>query len=390
MLYKTLQVRIDKKTFPTGIPGYLKSGTQNIDIRQALIMLGHFTIPNGLSVASPAIYWAWIRYFAAISPHSTLQITKPFVDLDPHLKSVLSDDFGVAMTMQWLSDSVRGFKQVVGGRLFILNYAYLLKHVPPPAKKVGPQKSPDFVVLDGANMWHVIECKGTQSSPTHSTQQLKRARQQKGAVEIKATFKGSSLAAGLYLASESSGKLSGIVVQDPENPEPLIRVENADIAYRAACRVTTARCFGLAGMPQLAYEAAFAETDDARLQDLFTAYERTRSQLPLSQRIDTALTELGTTRQEFAIDGELYSGRQISLEIPWPSNGYQPRRVTVKQGIHTQYLDAIRRESRGNLLESIDEASRESIGDEPLSFTENEYDASLRQGRLFICTIQFD
>jgi hypothetical protein len=134
MLYKTLQVRIDKKTFPTGIPGYLKSGSQIIDTRQALIMLGNFTIPNGLSVASPAIYWAWIRYFAAISPNATLQITKPFVDLDPHLKSVLSDDFGVAMTMQWLSDSVKGFKQVVGGRLFILNYAYLLKHVPPPAK----------------------------------------------------------------------------------------------------------------------------------------------------------------------------------------------------------------------------------------------------------------
>jgi hypothetical protein len=143
-------------------------------------------------------------------------------------------------------------------------------------------------------------------------------------------------------------------------------------------------------MPQLAYEAAFAETDDARLQDLFTTYERTRSQLPLSQRIDTALTELGAPRQEFAVDGELYSGRQISLEIPWPSNGYQPRRVTVKQGIHIQYLDAIRGQSPGRLLESIDEASRESIGEEPLSFTENEYDASLRQGRLFICTIQFD
>jgi hypothetical protein len=257
-------------------------------------------------------------------------------------------------------------------------------------KKVGPQKSPDFVVLDAANKWHVIECKGTQSSPAHSTQQLKRARQQKGAIEIKAAFKGSSLAAGLYLASESSAKLSRIVVQDPETPEPLIRVENADIAYRAACRVTTARCFGLAGMPQLAYEAAFAQTDDTRLQDLFTAYERTRGQLPLSQRIDNALTELGMTRHEFAVNGELYSGRQISLEIPWPQNGYRPRRVTVQQGIRAQYLEAIRGQSRGNLLESIEDTSRDSIGDDPLSFTEKEYDASLRQGQLFICTIKFD
>jgi hypothetical protein len=390
LLEKSLHVRVDKKTFPAGVPHYLKSGSPNIDVRRALMMLGNVTIPNGLSVASPAVYWAWIRYFAAISPQPSLLLTKPFVDLEPHLKSVLSDDFGVAMTMQWLSDSVKGFKQVVGGRLFILNYSHFMKSVPPSGKKVGPRKSPDFVVLDGNDKWHVIECKGTQTSLANSLQQLKRARQQKSAIDLMGTFKGSSLAAGLYLASEGSGQTSRIVVHDPETPDPLIRVESAEIAYRAAHRITTARCLGLAGMPLLAYEAAFAETEDTRLQFLFTSYERSRSQLPLSERIGTAVEELNATREEFEINGESYSGRKIAFEIPWPVNDYQPRRVTVRQGIRSTYLDAIRSESPGNLLESIEDNSKDAISEGTVSFTENDNDASIRQGELFICTLHFD
>ena len=199
---KNLQVRLDKRTFPKGIPRYLKSETVEINMLQALLMLGNVTVPNGVSVASPAMFWAWIRYFSAISPQAVLRITNPFVDLDPHLKTVLSDDFGVAVTMQWLSDRLGGFKQVVDGRRFILNYARLLTHTPPATKKVGPGKSPDFVVLDAAGKWHVIECKGTQTSPAHSVRQLKRAREQKSAIDISPKLKGLSLAAGLYLASE--------------------------------------------------------------------------------------------------------------------------------------------------------------------------------------------
>jgi hypothetical protein len=81
---KSLQVRLDKKTFPKGIPKNLKSGSVQVNMIQALLMLGSVTVPNGLSVASPAIFWAWLRYFSAVSPQSALRITNPFVDLDPH------------------------------------------------------------------------------------------------------------------------------------------------------------------------------------------------------------------------------------------------------------------------------------------------------------------
>jgi hypothetical protein len=390
MYKKSLQVRFDKKTFPKGIPSYLNSGTVQVNMLQALLMLGSVTVPNGLSVASPATFWAWIRYFSAISPQSVLRITNPFVDLDPHLKTVLSDDFGVAVTTQWLSDSVSGFKQVVDGRRFILNYAHLLTHTPPPTKKIGPRKSPDFVVMDAAGKWHVIECKGTQTSPAHSVRQLKRAREQKGAIEISPKLKGLSLAAGLYLASEKSGAVSRIMVHDPETPEPLIRIDNADVALRAARRVTTARYFGLAGLPQLAYEAAFAQTDDTRLQSLFNVDELARSALPQSERLNTVYDELRASRQTFVADGHEYSGRQVSVEIPWPSNGYEPRRITVRQGIRAQYLESMRDESQARVLHSVEATSMDAIGDEPLSVSENETGASIRQGKLFISTISFD
>jgi hypothetical protein len=292
--------------------------------------------------------------------------------------------------MQWLSDSVKGFKQVVDGRRFVLNYAHLLTHTPPHTKKVGPSKAPDFVVMDAAGKWHVIECKGTQTSPKHSATQLKRACEQKAAIEISPALKGSSLAAGLYLASEKSGAVSQILVHDPETPEPLIRIENSDIALRAARRVTTARYFALSGLPQLAYETAFAETGDSRLQSLFSEFELARSTLPQSDRITTIVEELGARRQEFEIDGDLYSGRRVSVEIPWPSDAYRPRRVTVRQGIRTQSLEAIRTESRASLIESTDELAKYAMGDETIAFTEKESEAAIRQGQLFISSISFD
>jgi hypothetical protein len=391
MFDKTLQVRLDKKTFPKKrVPTYLKSGTVEINMLQALLMLGNVTVPNGASIASPAIFWAWIRYFSALAPHSELRITTPFADLDPHVKTLLSDDFGVAVTTQWLSDCVGGFKQVVDGRRFILNYAHLLAHKSPPAKKTGPRKSPDFVVLDASGKWHVIECKGTQTSLRHSVGQLDRACEQKGAIEIQKNLKGTRLAAGLYVVSENSGKVSTISVQDPREEKPLILLEDAAVALRAARRVTSARCFGLAGLPQIAFEAAATPAEDARLRNLFNEEELARGSLSTPERVRSVTAELTATRQRFEADGDEYSGRRVSVDIPWPSTGYEPRRVTVQQGIRAKYVDALRKEKGPNVLESIEEIAQEAIGNEPIGFSKTEAGGRLRQGNFFIATINFD
>jgi hypothetical protein len=94
MLKKKVDVRVDANTFsnrvvPLGLQG---PPTVDIDISAALLMLGSITVPGGLTRASPARYWAWIRYFSAISAAPDLRIIGPFVDLDLHQKTILSDD----------------------------------------------------------------------------------------------------------------------------------------------------------------------------------------------------------------------------------------------------------------------------------------------------------
>jgi hypothetical protein len=388
MFDRTVQVYLDKSTFPKKkVPAYLSAGTVHINMLQALLMLGSVTVPGGTSVASPAIFWAWVRYLSALATHSDLRVTTPFTDLDPHQKTILSDDFGVAVTTQWLSDCVGGFQQVVDGRRFILNYAHLMTHRTPSAKKTGPRKAPDFVVLDAKGKWHVIECKGTQTSITHSIGQLGRAQEQKGAIAIKPTLKGTSLAAGLYLASENSGKISTVTVYDPRADKPLIRVQNTDLALRAARRVTTARYLALAGFPLLALEAADAPTKDVRLRSLFNEDELVRSSLSEPERIRTVSEELNATRHHFVADGQEYFGREVSVDIPWVSNSYEPRRVTIRQGVWSEYIASIRSRANSTGLESLEATSRDAMGDATIAFSETGTGALLRHGTLFAATL---
>ena len=116
---KTIDTDVDARSWinPATVPSFLKkaSGTCSIDLGQALHMLGTLTMPNSLSPASPALFWAWVRYYLGPTTSSDLRVTMDFADLDPHQKGILSDDFGVAISTQWLIDRLGGFQQIVGG-----------------------------------------------------------------------------------------------------------------------------------------------------------------------------------------------------------------------------------------------------------------------------------
>jgi len=47
-------------------------------------MLATLTIPNLFSPASPALFWAWLRYYLAPTRSYDLHITMDFSALDPH------------------------------------------------------------------------------------------------------------------------------------------------------------------------------------------------------------------------------------------------------------------------------------------------------------------
>jgi hypothetical protein len=101
--------------------------------------------------------------------------------LDPHQKGILSDDFGVAVSTQWLSDQLGGFSSVVDGRRFMLQFADLIQQRKSPKAKVGPSKAPDFVIQDNNGRWHILECNQVAKS---RNDQLNTALSQKHVIQI--------------------------------------------------------------------------------------------------------------------------------------------------------------------------------------------------------------
>lgn len=255
MVIKTIQVDVDPATWPNQmVPLPLHGGMRhyNLNMEGALLMLGTLTTPNSLSPASPARYWAQVRYLDALHRTPDLRITSHYADLDPHQKTILSDDFGVAIATKWLADRYGGFKKIVDGRLFMSQYATITKRFRPTKAKVGPTKAPDFVFQDLQGLWHVLECKGTQSGRSTRDQFLGShnspagAIVQKQTIEILAPHAGQRLASGLAISNERTIKNTHLRIIDP-TAKPLItispeEIESAELAANTALVRTSMAC----------------------------------------------------------------------------------------------------------------------------------------------------
>ena len=84
---------------------------------------------------------------------------------------ILSDDFGMGVPMYWLYKKLQ-LEMVADGRYFIRRLAAMYGATADPPSRRGPGKSPDFVAQDAGGLWHVIECKGTQSGTSMRKRQL--------------------------------------------------------------------------------------------------------------------------------------------------------------------------------------------------------------------------
>ncbi|MGN8088458.1 hypothetical protein ACTJK6_20550 [Ralstonia sp. 22086] len=399
MLKRTISLSVDAKTFPKGlVPAFLAgSGAATLDMGQALLMLGTLSIPGGFTSASPARYWSWVRYFSAISPHSDLRIVQQFVDLDPHQKTILSDDFGVAVTTQLIFDKLGGFKDVVDGRQFISLYASLIRSGGLKKKfpKVGPGKCPDFVILDKSGKWHVLECKGTQTSGVVRNGQLKTAFDQKNAIQVKGAVRGERLAAGLYLADEYSTISSSIKIVDPE-PEPYVTVDyrRQHDAEKVQRRLAISRALGLSGFIPLAEELSMpTEIHEDTIQFLSTE-ERRRAKIPAADRLNAAVVMLARTKTSpFAVRKKEFTGRSVTIELP--SSPFSDRggfsRVKVSVGIDVNLLEKIRGISKVGMgvIEEVDDRIGDLISQGEVVVDSNESEISIRAGNFYAADLQF-
>jgi hypothetical protein len=362
-----------------------------------MLMLGTVSIPGGFSTASPARYWAWLRYLSAISGTSDLRITPEFADLDPHQKTILSDDFGVAVGTKLLYDMLGGLRDVVDGRKFILQYASLVR-VPKRAKKklpkVGGGKCPDYVLLDNLGKWHVLECKGTQTSPSYRKQQLKTAVAQKFAIQVKPPIAGERIASGLFLAHEQSDEPSSIHIVDPK-PDPYVTIDSGDVvaATQATRRLAVSRALGLAGFSALAEEMSIPPELRAEDVQFLSREERRRTTASVNERFKSAIQSMSAADGPMLNLGhEQFIGQRVSLDLPrspYFENG-NVRRIELSMGIDRGLIDSLHGvdTTRNNIFEQI-EGRAESLSADGIYFDGSDFEATIRCGQLFSARMVF-
>lgn len=220
---KILKISHDPSTWPPGNPpapglvSHCGAGV-SIDAFGALLMTSVVTRPPSIGRFHLSDFWAWIRYFHALSQTNDLRLSSAYLDLDPHQKTILSDDWGMGFATFVLSNalSVQGWAQT-NDLVRLHPKAFQLTS----RGKRGPAKSPDFVGITPKGSLVILECKGSQGLATLPTI-LSNGRPQKRSLIVHPSLQvEETLVSGLYIAAQGSRISSELIFIDP----PIIRSE---------------------------------------------------------------------------------------------------------------------------------------------------------------------
>ncbi|MGO6669775.1 hypothetical protein ACC699_07330 [Rhizobium ruizarguesonis] len=356
---RTVRVTIDRNTWPKPpalptFPSAFNPTVQSWDVSipALLLTIGYLTTPSHASGVSLSEFWAWVRYLHAISMSPDLLLTRAFFELDSHQKTILSDDFGMGAPIAWLAENL-DLTHIADGRYFIERMRASVGARATPPKKRGPGKAPDFVARDASGVWHVIECKGTQTSGAYRAQQLGRAGNrptggvaQKRTITFPSGYTGQRLVSGLFIGVESGGVPSSLHIIDPE-PEDPFEVLRGDMIFAddAITRAATARALRLAGFPESSSAISAPTGRFPGSRPTFGRYERERRDTIEGKRsrAEYELHHLGE-RDRFQADGDYYRGRkmEISLPISLDIGHRKVSRVIVRYGVAASLLDELR------------------------------------------------
>lgn len=387
---RNLNVVLKKETWPKKMPpSSLQKiqGSQSIDVAAFLLTIGYCTVPSHAARHSINTLWAWIRYFGALSPDSEFRLSDDFSELDPHQKTILSDDFGMGMSMHLLATSL-DLKMFCDGKYFIDRLSTRVRcQIDASGAKKGPKKSPDFVGVDGTGKWHVIECKGTQSGSGYGNKQLKGGVAQKNAIRFAGSLRGESLVTGFEIAHGDPTTSSRFIIRDPEPEVPPLEVASDEYgkSIETIARGKIARCLTLAGAPNLSRFVAAPFGDDPSNRPDMEALQRGNER---AQRFREYGMQDWTRMQ--AKGG--FRGREATLELPFQvdTGKGQFSRVHVRSEISSDEIDYWRDRSLEDLPQA-DELENNSVSaaEGALTFQSDGSGGELNDGKLFRSRIEF-
>ncbi|KQU08033.1 hypothetical protein [Rhizobium sp. Leaf453] len=363
-----------------------------------LLTIGYLTTPSHVSGVSLSEFWAWVRYLHAIADTPDLQLTRPFFDLDAHQKTILSDDFGMGIPMAWLIEKLT-LGPIADGRYFVDRLAASAGAATLKTAKRGPRKTPDFVARDASGVWHVIECKGTQSGIEYRNRQLgglnplTGAVSQKNTIQFPAGHTGQRLACGLSIAVEGSGARSNLRIIDPPGSDDfVVREDDLALADDAIERAIGARALRLAGFQATSAMMSAPSGPSPKSQPLKGKREAERSEF-VAEKVRHSNDELKqrTSFERFGAHKERYRGRMMKVDLPVPIlvDGRSIRSIRIRNGINDRFLRDLTGE---DMKEGTSARANIGIADQAdRTFLEKErYMARLSIGRLFVSELSFE
>lgn len=222
---KEFAIQIDTATWPGSVPQEIAAlgTTQTLGLGEILVTTAVLTRPPTVRGFHLSDYWAFLRYGPAFAPGKSFRLRPEWEDLDPHQKTILSDEVGVGVTCSLLIKAL-DLREVVPTLHF-------LRVIEPDrfglgsTNRIGPQKSPDHVGWrKTSSRIVVIECKGTQSPGSLKgamtcgrAQKSNLAAKSGGVIEL-------PLVAGLYIPRHNHHQRSQVRIADPEPADHLLEV----------------------------------------------------------------------------------------------------------------------------------------------------------------------
>lgn len=254
---KRIEIQIDRASWnPLSVPSEIENladqGFREVDAGIALLHTALWTQPPECFRFSLATFWAWLRYFPALADTTQLRLRQEWQNIDPHQKTILSDELGVGLTTQLFAETL--------DFMYYADTQYVVKVVSPSlfslgrTSKRGPRKSPDYMALDASLDFNVLECKGSQTSQKDLIDAVNSGIVQKENLTklSKSDFR-HSLVAGLFIPQWGNSESPLIHISDP--PQEELFAELAKIPKErlliGATQIALAKHFALMGFYSL-------------------------------------------------------------------------------------------------------------------------------------------
>lgn len=271
ILQKSIDIIVDYNSWlpnpvPSDIVALGNMGQRITDVGAALIHTALWTRPPVSLGFTLSDFWAWLRYGAAVASSPELRLKDEWRNIDPHQKTVLSDELGVGFTTQLFAETLN-----------FLVYAdthYVVNAVAPSwfdlgsTAKRGPRKSPDYIAIDNKLDINVLECKGSQTSRDELFASMSKGVDQKRNLSVSTTSIAikHSLVGGLFIPQWNKSENPLLCVRDPswDILISLLRQVPREYLIAGVIQIGLAKHFALMGLTSLATVLATTKTEELR------------------------------------------------------------------------------------------------------------------------------